>query len=53
MSWYQNLRMTGKIVIPMATVLVVALGILSWQIQSWSSSAVQAVAESELAAMAG
>ena len=53
MSWYQNLRMTSKIVIPMATVLILALGILTWQIQSKSSHAVQTVAESELASMAG
>ncbi len=53
MNWYRNLRMIGKIVIPMALMLVLALGLLTWQIQSRSSQAIQAVAERELAALAG
>ncbi len=53
MAWYRNLRMVGKIVIPTALMLIVALGLLSWQIQSRSSLAIRAVAERELAALAG
>lgn len=53
MAWYRNLRMVGKIVIPTALMLMVALGLLSWQIQSRSSLAIRAVAERELAALAG
>ena len=53
MNWYRNLRMINKIVIPMAVMLVLALGVLTWQIQSRSSHAIQTVAERELAAMAG
>ena len=53
MNWYRNLRMIGKIVIPMALMLVLALGLLTWQIQSRSSQAIQEVAERELAALAG
>ena len=53
MNWYRNLRMIGKIVIPMALMLVLALGVLTWQIQSRSSQALQAVAQRELADLAG
>ena len=45
--------MINKIVIPMAVMLVLALGVLTWQIQSRSSHAIQTVAERELAAVAG
>ena len=53
MSWYKNLRMVWKIMFPVATILIFALGILTWQIQTKSSAAIQAVAERELAALAG
>ena len=53
MGWYRNLHMTGKIVLPITVVLILALGILTWQIQSRSSKAIQDVAERELAALAG
>ena len=53
MGWYRNLHMTGKIVLPITVGLILALGILTWQIQSRSSKAIQDVAERELAALAG
>lgn len=53
MAWYRNLRMIYKIMFPVGALLVVFLGILTWQIQSKSSDAIQSVAERELAAVAG
>ena len=53
MSWYRRLRMVPKIVLPVGIMLVVALGLLSWQIQSRTSSAMRVAAERELAALAG
>ncbi|OXS29361.1 MAG: histidine kinase [Desulfovibrio sp. MES5] len=50
-AWYQSLRMTPKIVIPVALALVVCLGLLTWQIQARSSVAIEAVARRELAAL--
>ena len=53
MRWYRNLRMIPKIVLPVGLMLLISLGGLCWQIQSRSSAAIQAVAERELAAVAG
>ncbi len=53
MNWYRNMRMIGKIVLPVTVMLILALGVLSWQIQSRSASAIQDVAQRELAALAG
>lgn len=53
MHWYGNLRMVGKIMLPVAGTLILALGVLTWQIQSKSSGAIQNVARRELAALAG
>ncbi len=53
MNWYHNLRMTAKIMLPIGAALVIALALLTWQIQSKSSTAITALAESELAAIAG
>ena len=53
MQWYLKSKMVPKIVIPVGLLLVLALGVLSWQIQSRSSEALERMAESELAAMAG
>ena len=52
MEWYRNLRMVGKIVFQVAAALILALGILCWQILSRSSAAIEAVAGRELAALA-
>lgn len=53
MSWYRNLRMMWKIVLPVGVMLSVALSVLAWQIQSKSSSIVESIALRELAALAG
>ncbi|MDL2307957.1 methyl-accepting chemotaxis protein, partial [Desulfovibrio sp. OttesenSCG-928-C06] len=53
MHWYRSLRMVPKIVLPVSIMLVLALGILCWQIQSRSSTAISETAERELASMAG
>ena len=53
MNWYRQLRMVPKIVLPVGIMLILALGALSWQIQSRSSEAISDTAERELAAMAG
>ena len=53
MNWYRNLRMAGKILLPVAITLTLALGLLSWQIQSRSVAALDQVAHRELAALAG
>ena len=53
MIWYRNLRLIQKIMIPVGAMLILLLGILTWQIQSKSSEAIQAVAERELSAVAG
>ena len=53
MNWYRNLRMAGKILLPVAITLTIALGVLSWQIQSRSTEALDQVAHRELAALAG
>ncbi len=53
MNCYRNLNMSMKIVLPVAVALLLALGALTWQIQSRSSAAIRAVAERELAALAG
>ncbi len=50
--WYRNLRMTAKIVLPVAFMLFVSLSILAWQIQSKSSSIIESIAKRELAALA-
>ena len=52
MAWYRNMRMVGKIVLPVTFMLILALGGLTWQIQTKSSSAIRSVAERELAALA-
>ena len=53
MAWYRGLRMGNKIMLPVACTLIVLLSLLSWQIQSQSSSAIREVAVRELAATAG
>jgi len=53
MAWYRKLRMIPKIVLPVGLMLIVALGLLTWQIQSRSSEALRTLAERELAALAG
>ena len=53
MYWYRKLRMAGKILLPVAVTLILALGVLSWQIQSRSFEALEQVAHRELAALAG
>ena len=53
MGWYRKLRMAGKILLPVAATLTIALGVLSWQIQSRSFVAIEQVARRELAALAG
>ena len=53
MAWYRQLKMGSKIILPVALVLTLALGLLSWQIQSGSSTALREVAQRELAAEAG
>ena len=53
MSFYRNLKMTSKIVLPVGIMLVLALGGLTWAIQSKTSEAIQGVAERELEALAG
>ena len=52
-AWYRSLRMTPKIVIPVALALVVCLGLLTWQIQTRSSAAIEDIARRELAALGG
>ena len=52
-TWYRSLRMTPKIVIPVALALVVCLGLLTWQIQTRSSAAIEDIARRELAALGG
>ncbi|CAK7016052.1 MAG: Methyl-accepting chemotaxis protein PctB [Desulfovibrio sp.] len=52
-AWYRSLRMTPKIVIPVALALVVCLGLLTWQIQARSSVAIEDAARRELAALGG
>ncbi len=51
LAWYRHLRMTPKIVLPVTIVLVVTLSLLTWQIQSKSSQAIEEVAKRELAAL--
>lgn len=51
MNWYRQLRMTSKIVLPVAVVLSVILGVLTWQIQSRTSSAIEHIANRELTAL--
>ena len=53
MAFYRNLKMTSKIVLPVGIMLILALGGLTWAIQSKTSEAIQRVAERELAALAG
>ena len=53
MAFYRNLRMTSKIVLPVGIMLILALGGLTWAIQSKSSEIIQNIAERELAALAG
>ena len=53
MTWYRNLRMMFKILLPVGLMLVVALSLLAWQIQSKSSSIIESIARRELAAIAG
>ena len=52
MNFFRNLRMAAKIVLPVGIMLIFALGVLTWQIQSRSSGALRSVAERELAALA-
>ncbi len=51
MEWYRHLRMTSKIILPVALVLVIILGALTWQIQSRTAGAIDEVAGRELAAL--
>ena len=53
MTWFRNLRMTSKITLPIAGVLILTLGLLTWQIQSRTSAAIENVAVRELASLAG
>ena len=53
MSWYRNLRMMWKIVLPVGLMLLMTLSLLAWQIQSKSSSIIESIALRELAALAG
>ena len=53
MRWYRNLQMMYKIVLPMGVMLTIALGLLTWQVQLRTSTAIKAVAERELAGIAG
>ena len=53
MASYRNMGMMGKIVLPVGGTLIIALSLLSWQIQTRSSSAIRGIAEKELAAIAG
>ena len=53
MRWYRGLRMTYKIVLPVGLMLTFALGVLTWQVQSRTFEAIQAVADRELAELAG
>lgn len=45
---YRNLRMTPKIIIPVAVALLGVLLVLAWQVQSRSSEAILALAKQEL-----
>ena len=53
MTWYRNLRMTSKIVLPVGLMLILALGGLAWQIREKSAAAIEEVAKRELAFLAG
>ena len=53
MGWYRKLRMGPKIILPVSAMLVLTLGLLTWQVQSRSADALRTVAERELAAFAG
>ena len=53
MHWYRRLRTASKIILPVALCLITALGLLTWEIQSRSSASLKAVAERELAGLAG
>ena len=53
MDFYRKLKMTSKIVLPVGIMLILALGGLTWAIQSKTSEVIQRIAERELAALAG
>ena len=53
MIFYRKLKMTSKIVLPVGLMLILALGGLTWAIQSKSSEIIQKIAERELEALAG
>lgn len=53
MHWGRNMRMTSKIVIPVGIMLTLALGVLTWQVQSKAGDAFRRAAQRELAGMAG
>ncbi len=53
MRFFNNMRLSQKIILPVALVLVVSLSLLAWLIQYRGSQAIRAVAEDQLQAMAG
>ncbi len=47
------MRLTSKITLPIVSMLIIALGILTWQVHSNASRIIQDLAEKELKAVAG
>ena len=52
MEWYRKQGMCNKIVLPVGLMLVLALGVLAWQVQSRTSLAINDVAKRGLVASA-